>query len=117
MQLSYKTYMSIINVCSKTVTHFRNLLKSTNHTYILLSVRGSGCNGLKYDVSTSSDDVLKSDETVNVDGVPVVIYGQSLMYLIGTNIEWKTDTMGAGIGFSNPNAKSSCGCGDTFSVK
>lgn len=109
--------MSIVNICSKTVNHFRNLLKSNNHKYILLSVKGGGCNGLKYNVSTSSDDVLKLDETINIDGVPIVICGQSLMYLIGTNIEWKTDTMGAGLRFSNPNAASSCGCGDTFSVK
>ena len=108
--------MSIVNLCSNTVKHFRNLLKSTNHNYVLLSVKGGGCNGLKYSVTTSSDELVKTDEYMSIDGVPVVICGQSIMYLIGTSIEWKTDTMGSGLRFNNPNAKSSCGCGDTFSA-
>ena len=71
---------------------------------------------LKYEITPESVERLPNDELVVIDNVPIVICGSSLMYLIGTELKWKTDIMGSGIEFKNPNATSSCGCGDTFSA-
>ena len=108
--------MSVINICSKTINHFKNVLNTSGHKYILISVKGGGCNGLKYNIEPSSDSIEKSDEKMQVKDVPIVICGQSLLYLIGSKFYWETDIMGSSIRVDNPNAKSSCGCGDTFSL-
>ena len=107
---------NILSICSKTIEHFQNILTTTNHKYIFIGVKGGGCNGLKYVVEPSSDEITKIDEYINSEKVPIVVCGKSLMYLIGTELKWKTDFTGSGIEFINPNAKSSCGCGDTFSA-
>jgi iron-sulfur cluster assembly accessory protein len=79
-------------------------------------VSGGGCNGLKYNVTTESSPPEKIDEDLNVEGIQLRICGKSMMFLMGTEITWVTDAMGSRMEFSNPNASSSCGCGETFSV-
>ena len=106
----------IINICKTTATHFNHLLKTANHKYIFVGVKGGGCNGLKYYIETTSEKPDKMDELFLSHNVPIVVCGKSLIHLIGSDITWKTDNMGSGIEIINPNAKSSCGCGDTFSI-
>ena len=106
----------IITICKKTANHFSNLLTSTNNKYIFVGVKGGGCNGLKYYIETTSENPEKYDELVVSHEIPIIVCGKSLMHLMGSEIKWKTDNMGSGIEIINPNAKSSCGCGDTFSI-
>jgi iron-sulfur cluster assembly protein len=56
------------------------------------------------------------DETVETPGGTLFIDGGSLMYLIGSRMDWKEDDFAAGFVFENPNAKGSCGCGESFTV-
>ena len=106
----------IISVCNKTTSHFKSLLSSTNHKHIFIGVKGGGCNGLKYEIEPSSDELQAFDEKIIINNVPIVVCGKSLMFIIGIDIKWKTNNMGSGLEFINPNATSSCGCGDTFSA-
>jgi len=106
----------IINICRTTANHFNNLLTYSNHKYIFIGVKGGGCNGLKYYIETTSDTPEKHDEIIVSEEVPIIVCGKSLIHLIGTEIRWKKDNMGSAIEIINPNAKSSCGCGDTFSI-
>jgi len=106
----------IITICRMTANHFNNLLTSSNHKYIFIGVKGGGCNGLKYYIETTSDTPEKHDELVISEHVPIIVCGKSLIHLIGSEIRWKNDNMGSSIEINNPNAKASCGCGDTFSI-
>ena len=110
----------MISICSRTARHLRNLLQDTGHKHVLLSVSGGGCNGLKYNVTAESTPPERQDErqdeSLIVKGVPLKVCGKSLIYLIGTEIKWVTDPMGSRMEFTNPNASSSCGCGETFSI-
>lgn len=106
----------MISICSRTARHLRALLQDTGNSHVLLSVSGGGCNGLKYNVTTESAPPKKHDESLIIKEVPIRVCGKSLMYLIGTEIRWVTDAMGSRMEFTNPNASSSCGCGETFSV-
>jgi iron-sulfur cluster assembly accessory protein len=107
---------NILTFCAKTISHFRGILKKSNSKSILVGVKGGGCNGLKYYVEPTNDPPNKLDETIKVDDVNIIVCGKSLFHLIGTEVKWKDDLMGSGIEFSNPNATSSCGCGETFSI-
>jgi len=107
----------IMSFCSKTVQHFRKLLEYHSAKTILVGVQGGGCNGLKYYVEPSNEKPKKLDEQIQIDGVDITICGNSLLHLIGTEVEWNESPMGSGLEFINPNASSTCGCGDTFQTK
>tara|TARA_B100000401_G_scaffold437657_1_gene383790 strand:- start:1988 stop:2242 length:255 start_codon:yes stop_codon:yes gene_type:complete len=83
---------------------------------ILIGIKGGGCNGYKYYIEPTSDEPEKLDEVILVDDLKIIVCGKSLMHLLGTHVYWKHDVMGSRIEIENPNAKSTCGCGDTFSI-
>jgi iron-sulfur cluster assembly protein len=110
--------MSIIKICQKSITHFNNIMLKNNTHKLLLGVKGGGCNGLKYYIEPlddQHDEIDKSDEIIPIgENNKIIVCGKSLMYLIGTEIKWEDNLLSSGITFNNPNAKSTCGCGDTF---
>ncbi len=80
-----------------------------------VAVSGGGCSGFQY--GFSFDDKVQADDTVIEDkGITMLIDGMSLMYLIGSEIDFVEDLVGASFQIHNPNAASSCGCGSSFSV-
>jgi iron-sulfur cluster assembly accessory protein len=79
-----------------------------------LRVVGGGCAGFSYDLYF--DEPAEVDRQVEIQGVKVVVDEMSLMYLVGTEIDYVEGLQGAGFKFNNPNTKSTCGCGSSFSV-
>jgi iron-sulfur cluster insertion protein len=79
-----------------------------------LRVVGGGCAGFSYDLYF--DEGTEVDRQVDIGGVKVVVDEMSLMYLIGVEIDYVEGLQGAGFKFNNPNVKSTCGCGSSFSV-
>ena len=82
---------------------------------VKLSTPRRGCSGLAYSVDyiTSANPM---DEKVATPGGDLYIDGPSLLYLIGSSMDWVEDDFTAGFVFQNPNAKGSCGCGESFTV-
>lgn len=79
-----------------------------------LRVVGGGCAGFSYDLYF--DEGTEVDRALEIAGVKVVVDEMSLMYLVGTEIDYVEGLQGAGFKFNNPNVKSTCGCGSSFSV-
>ena len=79
-----------------------------------LRVVGGGCAGFSYDLYF--DEPAEVDRQFEVQGVRCVVDEMSLMYLVGTEIDYVEGLQGAGFKFQNPNVKSTCGCGSSFSV-
>ena len=79
-----------------------------------LRVVGGGCAGFSYDLYF--DEPVEVDRQVEIEGVKVVVDEMSLMYLVGTEIDYVEGLQGAGFKFNNPNVKTTCGCGSSFSV-
>ncbi len=88
--------------------------KSTDHT-IRVSVKGGGCSGLMYDLSFDSE-INESDEVFEDKGVKILVDKKSLLYLLGTTLDFSSGLNGKGFQFVNPNASRTCGCGESFSV-
>lgn len=79
-----------------------------------IKVVGGGCSGLQYKVDF---DVPKgTDKIFEKDGAKVIVDMKSLLYLTGTELDYKEELMQSGFTFQNPNVKSSCGCGASFGV-
>ena len=79
-----------------------------------LRVVGGGCAGFSYDLYF--DEPAEVDVQFEVQGVRCVVDEMSLMYLVGTEIDYVEGLQGAGFKFNNPNVKSTCGCGSSFAV-
>lgn len=79
-----------------------------------LRVVGGGCSGFAYDLYF--DQVAEADRTFDSHGVKLVVDQMSLQYLAGTTVDYVEGLQGAGFKFSNPNVKSTCGCGSSFNV-
>lgn len=83
--------------------------------YLAVRVVPAGCSGLGYDLNLVKE-LKEGDLHWTQDGIAIVTDKLSAKYLAGTHMDWvKTDTA-AGFKFENPNAKSSCGCGSSFSA-
>ncbi len=80
-----------------------------------LGVRTSGCSGMAY-VLEFVDDIDDSDTVFEEHGVKVIVDPKSMVYLDGTELDFKRDGLNEGFEFNNPNVKDSCGCGESFTV-
>jgi iron-sulfur cluster insertion protein len=79
-----------------------------------LKVLGGGCSGFAYDLYF--DQPQETDQAFESNGIKMLCDQMSLMYLMGTEIDYLESLQGSGFKFSNPNVKSTCGCGSSFSV-
>lgn len=93
-----------------------NLLsKEVDGSFLRVRIAGGGCNGLsyklKFDTQNKAGDIL-----VETGGAKVIVDKKSALYLRGTLLDYSNSMIGGGFKFSNPNATSSCSCGESFSV-
>ena len=79
-----------------------------------VKVVGGGCSGLQYRLDF--DLPKQSDKIFEKDGAKVLVDMKSLLYLAGTELDYKDELMQSGFVFQNPNVKKSCGCGTSFAV-
>ncbi|OAM87465.1 iron-sulfur cluster assembly accessory protein [Termitidicoccus mucosus] len=83
--------------------------------YLRVAISGGGCNGLSYKLRFTPEP-RKGDILVRTAGASVLVDVKTALYLRGTVIDYSNKMIGGGFKFTNPNAKSSCSCGDSFSV-
>jgi iron-sulfur cluster assembly accessory protein len=84
-------------------------------TVLRVAVVGGGCSGFSYHMAFDNQE-NPSDNVYDFEGVKVVVDQMSEMYLDGVQIDYIESIEGAGFKFNNPNVKSTCGCGSSFSV-
>ena len=82
---------------------------------VKLSTPRRGCSGLAYSVDYVTEED-RFDEKIVTPGGNFYVDGGSLLYLIGSTMDWVEDDFAAGFVFANPNAKGACGCGESFTV-
>ncbi|MDA9630437.1 iron-sulfur cluster assembly accessory protein [Flavobacteriaceae bacterium] len=83
--------------------------------YVRVGVKSGGCSGLTYDLNF--DKTLDTEDKLFEDNqVKILVDKKSLLYLIGTTLEYSGGLNGKGFVFNNPNAQRTCGCGESFSL-
>ncbi len=80
-----------------------------------LGVKGGGCSGLSYFIDWA-DGPARLDQVFEKEGARVFVDPKSVLFLQGTVVDWQQTLMQTGFVFRNPNVKSSCGCGESFTV-
>ena len=109
----------MIKVSASAKNKVRVLMKEEgfdpNQAYVRVGVKSRGCSGLSYELNfddkTNNEDKLYEDNNVKI-----IVDKKSLLYLIGTTLEYSGGLNGKGFVFNNPNAERTCGCGESFSL-
>jgi iron-sulfur cluster assembly accessory protein len=83
--------------------------------FLRIAITGGGCNGLSYKLRFTAAP-KRGDILVRTADVPVLVDGKTALYLKGTILDYSNKLIAGGFKFTNPNAKASCSCGESFSV-
>ncbi len=107
----------MFTVTTKAADEIRKLLEEENIPQAVLRVRvvPGGCSGFSYEMGFD-DEIDKSDEVIESDGVKVAIDELSYPFLKGGVLDYTDGLDGTGFAISNPNATGSCGCGQSFTA-
>ena len=109
---------SVIQISDGAVNKILYLADSeddTNNLNLRVYVTGGGCSGFQY--GFSFDKVIDEEDTcITKDGANLVIDSLSLQYLEGSTVDYTEDLMGSKFIITNPNATTTCGCGESFSI-
>jgi len=106
-----------VNLSESAVKQVKQLIasQSLEGTYLRMGVKGGGCSGLSYNLEFDTE-IGPHDKVFEVDGVKVAVDAKSYLYLNGTTLDYVTQGLTGGFTFVNPQAKSTCGCGSSFTA-
>ncbi len=108
-----------IELTEKAAAEVKRIVAEQNvpeRLYLRLRVVGGGCSGFQHKLDLDPQVSEKLDETFEVHGVPVVIDKRSLLYMNGVKVDFHDDLNKRGFSITNPHAKTTCGCGSSFSM-
>tara|TARA_Y200000002_G_scaffold225490_1_gene186125 strand:+ start:1542 stop:1868 length:327 start_codon:yes stop_codon:yes gene_type:complete len=89
-----------------------NMLEEHNKNAVRLALKGGGCAGFKYDWSLE-DETKSDDEVIELPKGKFLIDPASIMYLLGSTVDYKKEVFGSYFDIKNPTSTSSCGCGES----
>ncbi|GAB2958453.1 iron-sulfur cluster assembly accessory protein [Hymenobacter coalescens] len=111
------TKLAPITLTSRALEEVKNILREKNvpaEYGLRVGVQGGGCSGLSY--LLGFDKAKDQDETFELDGVLLIMDKKHAMYVMGMEVDFQDGLNARGFTFSNPQAKSTCGCGSSFSA-
>ena len=100
---------------SKQVKQLKHAQNLPENVFLRMGVKGGGCSGMSYSLEFDTE-LGPHDKEFEIDGVKVVVDKKSYIYLNGTTLDYVQQGLTGGFTFVNPQAKSSCGCGTSFSA-
>ena len=107
--------IQLSEAATKQVRELKRAQNLPDNVFLRMGVKGGGCSGLSYSLEFDSE-LGPHDKKFDVDGVTVVCDAKSYLYLNGTTLDYVTEGLQGGFTFINPQAKSSCGCGTSFTA-
>jgi iron-sulfur cluster assembly protein len=102
----------LVKITDSAKEHMVEMLKEHSTQAVRLAVKGGGCAGFKYDWSLD-DNVESGDEVIDLPKGKFIIDGTSVMYLVGSTIDYKKEVFGSYFTITNPASTASCGCGES----
>jgi iron-sulfur cluster assembly protein len=109
--------VNLIKLTPASIAEINNILLNEqidSDKGLRLSVNGGGCSGLSYKMEFTA--FKEKDNVIEIDGIRIFIDPKSSIYLKGITLDYKSGLNGKGFVFENPNAKNTCGCGESFSI-
>ncbi len=107
--------LTLTETAVKQVQELKRAQNLGDNVFLRMGVKGGGCSGLSYLLEFDSE-AGPHDKEFDIEGVKVVVDKKSYLYLNGTTLDYVQQGLTGGFTFVNPQAKSSCGCGTSFSA-
>jgi iron-sulfur cluster assembly protein len=107
--------VALSEAAAQQVKELKQTQKLGENVFLRMGVKGGGCSGMTYALEFDSE-IGPHDKEFEIDGVKVVVDRKSYLYLNGTTLDYVKEGLTGGFTFRNPNAKTSCGCGTSFSA-
>lgn len=107
--------LELSEAAAKQVKELKRAQNLPDNAFLRMGVKGGGCSGMSYLLEFDTE-LGPHDKEFEVDGIKVVVDKKSYLYLNGTTLDYVTQGLTGGFTFVNPQAKSSCGCGTSFSA-
>jgi len=107
--------LELSEAAAKQVRELKRAQNLPDNVFLRMGVKGGGCSGMSYLLEFDTE-LGPHDKEFEVDGIKVVVDKKSYLYLNGTTLDYVTQGLTGGFTFVNPQAKSSCGCGTSFSA-
>jgi iron-sulfur cluster assembly protein len=107
--------VELSEAAAKQVKELKRAQSLPDSAFLRMGVKGGGCSGMSYLLEFDTE-LGPHDKEFEVDGIKVVVDKKSYLYLNGTTLDYVTQGLTGGFTFVNPQAKSSCGCGTSFSA-
>ena len=105
-----------VSITPKAEAQIAKLMAKDGHMGLRIGVKKGGCAGMEYTMDYVNE-VDKNDELVEQNGARVMIAPMAQMFLFGTEIDYETSLLEAGLKFRNPNVTDACGCGESIKFK
>ena len=108
----------ILSVTSNAVLQIKKILSNAdkNVDAVIVGIDKTGCSGYSYKLDLVNSSDVKNFEFINKDGAKIYIDPKATMFLLGSTMDYKVDKLSSRFVFDNPNEKSTCGCGESFSI-
>ena len=107
--------ITVTDKAKERIVELRKEEGRTDAENIRVSVKGGGCSGLQYEMRFDTEH-QEGDQVFEDKGIKVVVEMKSLLYLYGTELDYKGGLDSKGLFFNNPNASRTCACGESFSL-
>tara|TARA_Y100000817_G_scaffold257517_1_gene211066 strand:+ start:448 stop:783 length:336 start_codon:yes stop_codon:yes gene_type:complete len=108
---------SVIKLSDNAVSRIKEIMSQANNSTIgvRVGVKSGGCAGMSY-IMEYAKEVKPNEEIIEDKGVKVLIDPKAIMYLLGTEMDYKKDNFSSQFIFKNPNETERCGCGESFKI-
>jgi iron-sulfur cluster assembly protein len=110
--------MSVVKITEAALNHITNVLKTLDKPYLVFGIKGGGCAGFEYFWEPADEDLYAKNGTPDRDefidlheGKKLIVDATSLVYTLGSTIDYKSDLMSSQLVVENPNSTGGCGCG------
>ena len=109
---------NIITVSDNAVRQIKKIISSASFEVdgVIVDVDKTGCSGYAYKLDYAKNTDPSKYEVIEKDGIKIFIEPKATMFLIGSEMDYMNDKLSSRFVFNNPNEKSSCGCGESFSI-
>ena len=109
---------NLLTITSNATDRIKKIISSApkGMDSVVIGVDKSGCSGYSYKLDFGNSSDLKNFEIILQDGIKVLIDPKATMFLLGSVMDYKEDKLTSRFVFDNPNEKSTCGCGESFSI-
>ena len=105
----------VMTLTDAAAERIRALMASSGKDLVRIGVKNGGCAGMEYTMSYA-ETKAPHDEVIEDKGVRILIDPTAVLFLLGTEMDYRSDSMSSGFVFNNPNQTGSCGCGESVSL-